>query len=125
MIQTTYNLPFGTHRYFLRELSERPPLQETLQKRFAKFCLQIENSKRPEVIHLFHKQKYDTRSTFGRNYRSVFVTNSELTNYITPESEKWKINVIKELIDVRDSRAIVEHTTAEDAKTLLTRLMCT
>ena len=122
VIQTTYGLPFDTHRFILKELSGRPPLQEILQKRFSKFCQQIENSKRPEVIHLFHKQKYDTRSTFGRNYRSVFISQPELVDYITPDNEKWKINVIKELIDVRDGRATVSNIPAEDAKSILMRL---
>ena len=71
MIQTAYNLPFGTHRFILKELSERPPLQAVLHKRFERFCEQIKNSGRPEVLHLFKKQCYDSRSIFGRNYRSV------------------------------------------------------
>ena len=68
MIRTTFNLPFGTHRFILKELSDLPPLQEALQKRFTKFCEQIKNCGKVEVVHLFNIQKYDSRSTFGKNF---------------------------------------------------------
>ena len=71
MIGTTFNLPFATHRYILKELSERNPLQLTLSKRFSKFCSQIKNSGKPEVVNLFNRQKFDSRSIFGKNYRDI------------------------------------------------------
>ena len=124
MIQTAYNLPFGTHRFILKELSERPPLQDILQKRFEKFCNQIKNSGRPEVLYLFNKQRYDPRSIFGRNYRSVFIDKNELPHYKTPENQKWKIDFIKEILDISENKAGIENLSAEELMYILNDVCC-
>ena len=124
MIQTAYNLPFGTHRFILKELSERPPLQVILQKRFEKFCNQIKNSGRPVVLDLFYKQRYDSRSTFGKNYRSVFIDKNGLPHYKTPENQKWKIDFIKEIIDITEDKAGIENLSAEELMYILRDLCC-
>ena len=119
MIQTAYNLPFGTHRFILKELSERPPLQAVLHRRFERFCEQIKNSGRPEVLHLFHKQCYDSRSIFGRNYRSVVVFKNDLPQYNIPEDQKGNIDLIKELIDISENKAGIENLSAEELRCIL------
>lgn len=124
MIQTTYNLPFGTHRFILKELSDRPPLQEILKKRFSKFCEQLKNCGRQEVLHLFNKQLHDSRSTFGRNYKSVFVDKRELEQYITPGNQKWKISFIRELIEITQNKVTIKDISAEELKCILTDLCC-
>ena len=124
MIQHTYNLPFGTHRFILKELSNLPPLQETLEKRFTKFCNQIENCGKPEIVHLFNKQKFDSRSTFGKNYKNILVYKNEITDYKTPEMDTWKIPFIMELLDIRDNHAEVVNMSTDDVKAILTELSC-
>ena len=126
MIQTTFmNLPFGTHRFILRELSDRPPLQQALNKRFSKFCDQIKNSGKPEVLQLFHKQKYDSRSSFGKNYKDIFIYKKELTEYLTPESDKWKVPVIKELLEVMDKKSIISDFSTDELRCFLADIACT
>ena len=120
----TFDLPFGTHRYILKELSERPPLQETLQKRFTKFCDQIRNCGKPEVVHLYNKQKYDSRSTFGKNYRSVHIFKTELTEYKIPENEEWKISLIKELLDVKQNKVNIEYLSPQEVDLILKDIAC-
>ena len=119
MIQTAYNLPFGTHRFILKELSERPPLQVILHKRFERFCEQIKNSGRPEVLHLFKKQCFDSRSIFGRNYRSVIIFKNDLPQYNIPEHQKGNMNLIKELIDISENKAGIENLSAEELRCIL------
>ena len=124
-IRTAFDLPFGTHRFILKELSDLPPLQETLQKRFTKFCEQIKNCGKAEVIHLFNKQKYDSRSTFGQNYKNIVLDKTEINNYITPEAEEWKIPMIRELIDISNNKSTIQNLSAEEVKYILSDLACT
>ena len=85
MIRNTYDLPFGTHRFILREVSDN-----------------IQKNTKPEVIHLFHKQKLDSRSVFGRNYKNILILKKGIpAAYKTPENQGWKISLIKEICDVK------------------------
>ena len=74
-------------------------MKACLLKRFSKFRTQIQNSNKPEVIHLYNLQKSDLRSTFGRNVaisNNCDVTTPEFT---TPDDAVWSIDIIKELLD--------------------------
>ena len=98
----TYDLPFGTHRFILREVSAQQPLQSKLNNRFIKFSDNIQKSTKPEVIHLFHKQKLNSRSVFGRNYKNILILKKGIpAAYKTPENQGWKISLIKEICDIK------------------------
>jgi hypothetical protein len=126
MIGTTFNLPFATHRYILKELSDYSPLQQTLSKRFTKFCSQIENCGKPEVINLFNRQKFDSRSTFGKNYREIIVHQLDFSeNYNVPAGAEWRVPFIRELMDIKANRATLEHFTAEAVSMFLNEACCT
>ena len=126
MIGTTYNLPFATHRYILKELSDRRPLQQTLGKRFTKFCSQIEKCGKPEVINLFHKLKFDSRSTFGKNYRDIVLQKIDFSvNYNTPMDAEWRIPLIRDLLDIRDRQATLVNFSAEAVSQFLHEACCT
>ena len=98
-IRTTYQLPIDSHRYVLQELCNKADLKACLLKRFSKFRTQIQNSNKPEVIHLFNLQKSDLRSTFGRNV--AISNNGDVTTpeFTTPDDAVWSIDIIKELLD--------------------------
>ena len=98
-IRTTYQLPIDSHRYVLQELCSKADLKACLLKRFRKFSTQIQNSNKPEVLHLYNLQKHDLRSTFGRNV--AISNNGDVTTpeFMTPDDAAWRIDIIKELLD--------------------------
>ena len=83
----------------LQELCSKADLKACLLKRFRKFRTQIQNSNKPEVINLYHLQKHDLRSTFGRNM--TISNNGDIITpeFTTPEDAVWSIDIIKELLD--------------------------
>ena len=85
MIRNAYDLPYATHRYILKYLSGRKHLS-----RFKKFCMRTENSVKDEITLLYHLQKTDCRSTFGKNYRNVIVENKDI-------SQPYEINQFVEI----------------------------
>ena len=114
MIRDTFDLPFGTHRYILRKISNLKPLHISLEQRFKRFTENIEKSNRPEVLLLFRKQKFDCRSTFGRNYRNIILSNKNIwAHYAVPENCHWKINLISELINVKNNFLIIKNNISE------------
>ena len=113
LIRTTYNLHFATHRYIVYNIPKIPHIRISLLKRFVKFHNKLENSTKPEVRHLFNIQKFDCRSTFGRNcfnilkeYKIPNIADLNLNNIAmriaTQENDMWKINIIKTLLAIRD-----------------------
>ena len=124
-IRNTFDLPFGTHRYILHALSNRPPLEVSFSRRFIKFCAQITNSNKPEVLHLYHKQKYDLRSTFGRNFSNIILNKKNYyLNYTCPVGDEWKIPTIKELLEIKNNNRTLDFFTTDDIQFILRNLCC-
>ena len=123
MIRDTFDLPYGTHRFILKEISGLKPLKVNLEDRFRKFCSNLVKSKRPEVNQLFNIQRHDCRSTFGRNYRNIVLTNSHSDDpYELPNGCEWKINMIKELIEIRMKNLRVEFLQQDEIETQIQNL---
>ena len=113
LIKDTYNLPFATHRYISQEMFSKPHIRICLLKRFAKFYEKLKLCKKPQVSHLFHLQKSDYRSTFGRNCRHLCremnvdsVEDVILTDIAMPIKmevcNSWRLPFLKELLVMRE-----------------------
>ena len=68
-IKHAYDLPFATHRYILQDMTDLPHLRTSLFRRFVKFYSTLKNCTKLEVRNLFDIQRFDLRSSFGRNCR--------------------------------------------------------
>jgi hypothetical protein len=78
------------------------------------------------VTNLFHRQKFDSRSTFGKNYRDIILHNTDYsTPYKVPTGEEWRVPLIRDLIYIKDNRAALEHFTAEAITMFLEEACCT
>ena len=113
LIRTTFNIHYATHRYIVYNLTEIPHIRLSLLKRFSNFYKKRGNSVKPEVRHLFNIQKLDCRSTFGRNCFNLLneyklfdlhaLDPKQLSMKIALlDTDKWKIDFIRELIMLRD-----------------------
>ena len=125
MIQNTFDLPYGTHRFILKHISNKLSLKEEFYSRFRKFCQHIEKSNKSEVIYLYNIQKYDSRSTFGNNYRNVIAQPKDILQpYRIPPEDKWKLSVIEELILVKCNRMKKPVLSYDDCDIILRELCC-
>ena len=126
MIRNAYDLPYATHRYILKYLSGRMHLKEEFYSRFKKFCARTENSEKEEITFLYHLQKTDCRSTFGKNFRNVIVENKDISQpYVTDENNSWRLNFIEKLIMMKSGKYIVPGVGDGDVEVLLHGLCCT
>ena len=125
MIQNTFDLPYGTHRFILKHISNKLSLKEEFYSRFRKFCQHIEKSNKSEVIYLYNIQKYDSRSTFGNNYRNVIAQPKDILQpYRIPPEDKWKLSVIEELILVKCNRMKIPAGLSYDDCDIILRELC-
>ena len=113
LIKTTYNLPYATHRYISQNMFSQPHIRICLLKRFVKFYGKLKISSKPQVVHLFNKQKSDFRSIFGRNCRKLCeemevarIEEVSVKNISMPikidARDSWRLPFLKELLLLRE-----------------------
>ena len=109
-IKLMFDLPLATHRYFLVPLSESQHIKSTLIGRFINFTKKLESSEKKAVTHLYKVIKNDVRSITGSNLRNIkllldnynlsIIDSKSVQYHPVKEDDKWKVNCVKELIDV-------------------------
>ena len=116
-IRLTYNLPLNTHRYVLQELYLKADLKSILIARFNRFCVSLQSSIKPEVVHLERLQRNDYRSAYGRNN---LVQSSDFVNpFVTPDNQRWRVAVVRELMEVMDGDKLVPGFTSQELQYML------
>ena len=132
-----FDIPKESHRYFIESLTGQPHLKSTLVKRFLSFTQQIMKSPKIALKNLFKTVKYDTQSVTGYNLRMIMLlvnkTNiSELSTndainikfMPVPEEEMWKINMVKEITDIKFGEQVLEDFPHDDLEKIL-HFICT
>ena len=132
-----FNLSFGTHRFFVQAVSRKLHVKKVLLKRFLGFLSQIQKSRKKLPAKLLKQIEHDTGSTTGSNLRKILllvgkhtieeisIKDQDRYEYcpIQPGDE-WKVNMVRELIEVRENNLNVEHFTAEELEEVLEHI-CT
>ena len=123
MVRDIYNLPYATHRFILEQVSCVKHIKIRLLNSFRKFRASLQNSKNRLVTNLLALQTTDMRSTFGRNCCKV---DQEISNYVynIPENSEWRINLIKDILDVKSKDATLNILTTVELSWMLSDL-CT
>jgi len=129
MVSSTWNVAtrvmFGldrkTHRYFIEPLRKRQHIKWALILRFLTFTKRLKESPKTQLSMLYQVIRNDCRSTTGRNIRrienifngkpfeEIRETNIRKKEFMpTPEEEKWRIPLVKELIEVKYNQLVLE-----------------
>ena len=129
-------LPVTTHRYLIQPLAGRVHVKQVFAQRFLKFCDKLKNSKKAVIKDTFNKIKLDVRTTTGKNLAEFSelvnkpVTNlsysdaSEVTYEAIDDEQKYRIDFIQEIIDVRNSKLDVDGFSEAELDQILEHL-CT
>ena len=128
------DLSLRTHRYFLEPLAGHRHLKITLMNRFLSFIQQIEKS--PKLLPNLLLRTI-SRSTTGSNLRNILLLTSKYDSAMlvpsdaleiefvpVPEEETWKINLVKELIDVKWGEASIADFSTDEIDEILEQI-CT
>ena len=105
--------------------------------RFLGFMEKISKSKKEALKMLMNTAKEDVRSVTGRNYREIMmlVGKTSVTDVIKKDVEKveyfqmekkncWKVELIKEIIDVKSKITKIVNFNTEELETVL-KYLCT
>ena len=126
----TDDLPYQTHRYLV--VSRQMHLQKMLIRRFLSFLKQICRSHKTIPKQLLNSIQADTRSTTGSNIRRILLLKKkEIIDQISDrdidgieyaeisEVDKWRVDIIKEVNDVKFGQSIIDWFTLEDCEEIL------
>ena len=129
IIKMTFHLPFATHRYLLHSVAECQHIRITITNRFLKFHQKITNSDNPNIRLLNLMQRNDMRSVYGRNIANICrdagvsmmeevdVQNININQ--VPVNEVWRIPLLRDLMNDRDSNAVAGFLSKDDLNVMI------
>jgi hypothetical protein len=134
-VRMAFDLPRDSHRYFIEEISECPHPQVMLAKRFVKFHETLQKTRKYGVRFLSELCAGNLVTTYGKNLWSIrsgcdeVVTSRSLQKIFkyapVPEQDKWRIEVAKDLIEVKWNISEIENIdTDKDEIDDLLRTLC-
>ena len=138
---TSFRIMFGlsrsTHRYFVEPVSGKVHVKNMLMKRFLAFLHQIEKSKKNLPKKILKCVMKETRSTTGSNLRKMMIlfnkvrvediskSDVDAFKYAeVPPGNEWRVEMVKEMIEIRNSNLEVENFDEEELEEILNYL-CT
>ena len=136
-VKVMLDLPLATHRSMIEPLTETKHIKLVLIKRFLGFMEKIQQSDKKAIKMLRQEAMADVWSVTGSNYRHIMLLlgkssikdvklgDTEKLSYIMMEEmDRWKVNLIKEIIDIKAGMMEVPGFELKELDTLLCHL-CT
>ena len=130
-------LPYATHRSLIEPLTGEQHIMKVLVSRFLGFMDKIASSKKKAVKMLMETSRRDIRSVTGQNFRNIMILAGKtcveeikkedakkIEYFPMDENDRWKVNVIKEIIEVKNNRLDIDNFELEELDEILTYL-CT
>ena len=144
-IESSYNrsvkimldLPYQTHRYLIEPLTGMEHVKRVLIRRFLSFMEKIAKSGKKAIRMLMETSKKDVRSVTGRNFREIMLLvgktsvesvtkadGNKVEYFPLKQSDKWRVEFIKEIIEIKNKTFDIDNFQKEELQTILTEL-CT
>ena len=106
-----FDLPWATHRYLVEPLTRKPHVSRLLVKRYLSFISKIDLPLKTPLQTLMEIAKQDVRSVAGANLRRIMlqserssiddIKNVDIQYHMVPESEAWRVDFVKEIVDMK------------------------
>ena len=134
-VKVMFDLPVSTHRMLIEPVSGQIHIRKTLISRFLGFLQQIKNSKKTIPKILLSNIMYDVRSTTGKNLRNILLLANkscvdmlrksdvqDISYHQAVETEKWRVDLINELIDTREGKLMFDGITDDEVNEMINHL---
>ena len=136
-VKIMLGLPYNTHRCLIEPLTDIKHVKKLLITRFLGFMENIKKNKKEALKMLMNTAMEDVRSVTGKNYREIMLLTGKTSVYDVTKMDAdkieyfnmekkdlWKVDIIKEIIDVKSKIANIDNFNTEELETVLTYL-CT
>ena len=133
-VRRMFNLPRETHCYLIEPISGQDHAKTIMARRFLSFIQTIRSSKKQALKDLLRIVEFDTRSVTGRNLRTILLDTSVQdirslkSEHVTakyrdmPINEQYRVDFIKELVDVKKNELEVQGFTYDELEDILQHL---
>ena len=135
-VKIFFDLPWATHRYFVEPLTGVPHMRRLLVKRYVSFIEKIRKSSKTALGHLLKIVERDVRTTTGSNLRTIMlqaglnrledlkVSNCDFDYNKVGEADVWRLDFVRELVELRNGDLVVPGMNHEDLEVIL-EYLCT
>ena len=134
-IKIMLDLPWATHRCLIEPLTGTPHLSKVLVKRYLSFIEKIEKSEKRSLKQLLRLSRSDVRTVTGYNLRTIMLLagktkiddldhNTTIDYHPVDEKDMWKVDFIRELIEVKTGGLEVQGIETEEIQHIL-EYICT
>ena len=127
-----FDLPRTSHKYLIEPITEKPHIQFTIMKRFLKFCDQLRSSTKTVLKSMVNICENDTQTKTGNNLRTIMlltnknsvtqIKDSDISSSVynqIPEGEEWRVQLIKELIEAKYNRDILQDFSYDEISAMI------
>ena len=137
-VRIMFNLPRTAHRYLLEPLTGQPHIQFTLMKRFIKFCDQLRNSEKNILKTMMNLCENNSMTKTGHNLRTILlltkknsISQIQESDFVSlaykniPEGEEWRVQLLKELIDIRHNPKMLQEFSYDEIDEMISQASTT
>ena len=113
-IRDIFELPRGTHRYFIEDISDHLHPLVMINSRFIKFHQSLQDNPKPSVKFLSNISSLNNRTSYCQNLKGITRKCKEEAVNLTPqlikrkmkyceveEENKWKTKIVKDLMELK------------------------
>ena len=131
-IKSMMDLPLATHRSLIEPITDCKHISKILVNRFLSFVEKISLCSKKAIKMLLETSSNDVRSVTGTNLREIMLLvgktrvtdvcrgDGDLITYFDLKTDDiWKVQMIKELIDIKHSSLEVEQYGSDELETIL------
>ena len=135
-VKIIFDLPWATYRYFVEQLTGAPHMRRLLVRRYISFIEKVRNSSKTTLAQLLELVQNDVRMTTGHNLRSIMlqsglnrvsdigIGNCYFEYHKVSEEDMWRIDFVRELVELRHEDLDVSGIETEDLEHIL-EYLCT
>ena len=135
-VRIMLGLPQNTHRYLVQPLANGVHVKQVFARRFLNFCEKLSKSKKAVVRDTFEKTKFNIKTTTGKNLAELGHLLNKSVKDLSPsdagnivfakvdDENQYKIDFIKEIIDVKHGNLEVDGFSQDELEELL-EFLCT
>ena len=125
-VKIMYDLPWATHWYLIEPLTGLPHVRKILVKRFLSYINMVRRSSKYALVQLLETILGDVRCTTGSNLRTIMlmagknrieeldVCDTDIKYHEVLESEVWRVDFIKEVVELKYGDLSLPGFTAEE-----------
>ena len=132
-VRNVFDLPWSAHRYFIESVSGCLHPKTLLSSRYTKFAGSLSSTMKTSVRYMANLARADNRTLLGRTLGKIrdecgvdsisMMTPKDVKDKLkyvaVSQAESWRIDILKELLDVRTNKSDITDLSRNQISTMI------